>query len=250
MKKQIKVITICATIVAMGAFCIYAKLKKGDVTLKAQVLETQQECIDAFGKNGKRLLGGKGENIHPIFITIENNSQETVSIHSIDVKMAKKRDINKRILGRRYSFLGLLSIGAKIIMVTTIAGGIFGLSIPFLFSCGVGVVIVYDPLLSPFLANIFALAGFSAGLFVAAPTAMIVYGSKWDKPSRKLKQKLKKSSPSTSIEPSITKTIIFFVKERDYKENFTIQLAGDKSNQPVEYNVQLPSLRTIKVDQQ
>jgi len=124
MKKIVAITTL--TLLAIAAPVLFfnkAKLvntisgKKSNLTAHAQILTTKQECIDAFGKNGARLLKGKKKKIYPIKVQVTNigSSPLSASLKKTDLKIAPQKTVYYKLQGPKLSDL-LKAVGLGVVV--------------------------------------------------------------------------------------------------------------------------------------
>ena len=210
--------------------CDYEQTKNG-VTVRAKLLKTEQECIDAFGKNGKYLLNIRKEKhkIYPIKLTVKNHRNTELILSEAKIKLAPAKKVFAK-LGSN-NWLKVCGLGAGIVTGSMAAVGLAESGLGLMILSGVGSA-----------AAVFTLTGIilAAGTvpLVAAPFAMAAYRLELNKQNKKLKNKI---APSPSIKPSETQTFFLFVRQPDYKPNFELTFTNENQKK-LSFDLQLPAL--------
>ena len=228
MKKIISIITlgvaIIATPILYKTFAAKNSESKNGISVSANVLTSKEECIEAFGKNGGKLLKNKRKKIYPIKINITNNNPQktATSLTRTNLKLTTKKRILSRIQNN-WNLLKVIGLGAGVFIVSTAA--LFYSYIPLLFCIPSTGYAVLD---YPIAYTIFF--GIPAAAALASPTAMIIYGSKLKKRNKKSIQKLF-GSKQFILEPSQTQTLFLFAEEKNYKENIELTFKDGNGNE-------------------
>jgi len=232
--KKFKIASIClgAALVSL-VICGYTLQNK--ISVQAEVLKTKAECVQAFGKKGRRLFKSKKNKIYPIKCTIQNNGSSTISLslENIDLKMVPRKTIVQKIAHSNFNWprgFGILTSGLKIL---AIGAGVFAVCI----GAGIagGFLIYPGDIASQFFVMI--MSG-SIGV-VAAPAAMVIYGLTNDNQSTNSHSLA--LLDSLDIQPGETRIFFLFVYERDMQKNFSMTFTDENQNN-LSYNVQLPSI--------
>jgi len=115
MKKTIKIscALACGAIIAL---CGYS-LKKNNIVVEKQVLTTKKECINAFGKNGKRLLKGKRK-LFPFKITVKNNTNKNIVFIGTSLKTAPQKIVVAKLTPLLTHFATGLALGLGTIITS------------------------------------------------------------------------------------------------------------------------------------
>jgi len=230
--KKFKIASICLG-AALVSLIICGYTLRNKISVQAEVLTTKAECVQAFGKKGRRLFKSKKNKIYPIKCTIQNNGSSAISLslENIDLKMVPRKTIVRKMAYSNFNWprgFGILTSGLKILAV---GAGVFA-------GCVVGGFLLVAAITKTYFAGLGLIAvvmGGSAGV-VAAPAAMVIYGYK-------LTRKIVSLNllDSLDIKPGETRTFFLFVYERDMQQNFSIKFTDENQNN-LSYNVQLPSI--------
>jgi len=220
--------------------CDYEQTKNG-VTVRAKVLKTEQECIDAFGGNGDRLLKGrKKRRIVPIKLTIANNSRtdQWLVTEAIKVKIAPINRVAKKLHDNNWTRSALWGVG------------IFGASVATGFLAGVGILIVGPAIgllsvtcpccIFVTIGGLMAWGGI-LGAGAGSTTAAYQEIGRRNKNKKVSKEVEKSSIEATTIGIGQKKSLFLFVRQPDYKPNFEITFTNENQQQ-LSFDLQLPAL--------
>lgn len=230
--------------------CDYEQTK-GGVTVRAKTLRTDQECTDAFGRNGKYLLRRRKRlrqgKIYPIKVTIENNGNRSTSLSKKNIKL--KTVPLKQVLTRLHCqiFIHVAGPGLVILGVGAIATGslLYSLLVSF------GAFIGHTAISSVWSGIFFA----SLGIIVATPIALLsvpailgVRAHNKNIESTALTGKpLAKQKPLV-IEPGKKESLFLFVRQEEYTTNFNLALNGTElTNNSHSFDIQLPEVDPKKL---
>lgn len=232
----------------------YCKKIKSGVTIFSRTLVTPQECIRNFGPRGKFLLRkNTNRSMHPIKVTIKNDSDTSwiASLNNVNLKTIPSKYVLKR-LHYKTKFRAFLT-GA---LLLASAGFILTLAIPAIplvvFPI-IGVPEVFCSILSypvviflPEAVTAVAVPvaiGASASMIAGAPLASAHHSMSLQEKNQKITNQVKKitAKNNIAIEPHTQETFFLFVRNRNYKRNFSLTLTNDTgqtlsfngTNQPV-----------------
>ena len=219
----------------------YEKTKNG-VTIQVKTLTTKKECIDIFGKNGKYLLRSRKRKTYPIKITIDNKSDQPwyLSLNNIELKTAPIENILSRLhywTGTRALLTCILLYPAALIV--TFLGA---MACATEAGARIGIPLVYSAVAT--LYTIPTIQGISSYRANHRITKQVKESTLHrEKGRRKRKQQQEQDPQSMIIKSSQMKSTLIFVKQRDYKSNFTIALQPEnKAGEKLLFDVQLPAV--------
>lgn len=229
-EKKLKIAGACLSAIIIS-FIICGYALKRNISVQAQVLTTEDQCIRALGNRGYRLVRPKKKKIYPIQLSIANNTPTTISLSQNDIKLnmvppaALASRLKLRNEKNKSLLLKIIKTGGIVFAGCVGIGMIGGISaLAYLGAFTSNAVAAGDiPFLIAFSTGIGACAG-----TIVAPSSMIYELTK--------KQK-KKTSPllnkldSTKIKPGETKKVFIFVYEKNIKENFSITFSDENQNE-------------------
>jgi len=230
LKKLLSIITIAVAIIATPilykTFAAKNSESKNGISVSANVLTSKEECIEAFGKNGGKLLKNKRKKIYPIKINITNNNPQktATSLTRTNLKLTTKKRILSRIQNN-WNLLKVIGLGAGVFIVSSLCYDY----LPFILC---NAFTGYAPLGSPIAHTI--LFGITATSLLGPPTAMIIYGSKLKKRNKKSIQKLF-GSKQFILEPGQAQTLFLFAEHKNYKENIELTFKDENGNKETFY---------------
>jgi len=212
-----------ATLALAGSGYLFWKsnfFDRANVSIQARTLTTKKECVSAFGRAGRRILGRKKARLYPIEITIENKGNQgwKLSPENIGLKMASPKRVAKRMKSGplTQAFLQTIGAGFKFAAFRVFGATIIGVCNPPL---ALTLSVPY------FIGQ--AILGFK-GLM-----APIVGYSQAEETNQKVEQYISDTSLTENIvvQPLEKTNLYLFVNKKDHKEKFSLALVNGKGNQ-------------------
>jgi len=226
MKKIITAITLATAIIASPILyrlveTKFLTQKKENLSVRAQVLVTKQELTEAFGQNeAANLQKTKGKRkLEPIKLDIKNNQDKTIttSLVATDLNIAPKGVVTRKLKGR--SGHKVFALGAGILVGSALlAWSIFSAD-ALIYQIPECIAVYCTPA-----------AGIIAGTgALASIPAMTVYSSRSKTKRQDSAEKLVGSKRLT-LEAGQTKSIYLFVRQPDYKNEFSLTFSDGMGN--------------------
>jgi len=237
MKKIITAITLAIALIAAPVcyrlFANKSLTSKKGFSVSAHVLKTQQECGEAFGKNGKNLIRKKeSRSIYPVKVDITNNTVEKkqLALQKANIELASEKTVSRRIHNLRLWKVALVGTGifAAAVVIGCGAGLAWAACIPCASGPTPGLAKALHGIL---LGGLGICVGGATGL-VAAPAAILIFEPKFRKRNKQTKNKVFDYQKLT-IEPGQTQTLYLFVEHKNFQENIELTFKDGNGNEEI-----------------
>lgn len=223
------------------------------VTIRAKLFSREKQCVKTFSNCGKNLLRRKRifrkirEKIYPIKITIQNDSETTVTLcpEDLGIKQAPIKQVLKR-LHYKTGFIVLLS--GAVIASTGIASAIFAFG-------GGGSMLIYTVSSSSIIGEILGIGAIglvgaaisysllAIPLLVLVPPIVGITTMLKNKKNTKKVNKAPQKNNKIEIQPSKKATFFVFARESDYQATFDLALRDKQNEENVfSFAIQLPEI--------